>query len=74
LAISLALYRLTVGKLLGVSVKVYTESTSKIYINKRYGIGGKENIILYMKFITSLIALGVTGLVVIYSTGLNFVF
>jgi hypothetical protein len=55
-------------------LNVYTESTKKIYDNKRFGIEGKENIVFYAKYIASLIILGITGLAVLYSTGLNFIF
>ena len=48
---------------------IYTESINKIFNNQRFGIQGKENIILRVKAVASLIALGITVLLVIYSTG-----
>jgi len=53
--------------------EIYTENTKKIIANKRFGIDGKENIVLYVKSLASLVALGFTGLIVLYLTGLNVV-
>ena len=54
--------------------EVYTENTRKITANKRFGVNKEENIVLYVKSIASLVALGFTGLIVLYLAGLNVVF
>jgi hypothetical protein len=54
-------------------LEVYSDSMKKITANKRFGIDDKENIVLYVKSLASLVALGFTGLVVLYLTGLNVV-
>jgi hypothetical protein len=53
---------------------VHAESTRKIWNNKRFGMNSKENIILYAKSVASLIALGIAGLLVLYTTGMRRVF
>jgi hypothetical protein len=55
-------------------LEIYSNSMKKITANKRFGVNEKENIVLYVKAITSLVALGFIGLIVLYLTGLNLVF
>jgi hypothetical protein len=54
--------------------EIYTKNTKKITANKRFGINEKENAVLYVKSLASLVALGFIGLMVLYLTGLNFAF
>ena len=54
-----------------VLLNIGTESYNKIYTNERFGIHGRENVILRVKLIASTIALGTTGALVLYSTGLR---
>jgi hypothetical protein len=53
--------------------EVYSGSMKKITANKRFGVNGEENIILYAKAIASLIAMTFIGLIVLYLTGMNVV-
>jgi hypothetical protein len=53
--------------------EVYSGSMKKITTNKRFGIEGNGNIVLYVKSIASLAALVFVGLTVLYLTGLNLV-
>jgi hypothetical protein len=54
--------------------ETYSESTKKINTNKRMEITGKENSTLMLKAAGSFIALGITGMVVLYLTVLNVLF
>jgi hypothetical protein len=55
-------------------LEVYVECNKKITANKRLGVGGEGNILLYVKSTASLIALVFIGLTVLYLTGLNIAF
>jgi hypothetical protein len=50
---------------------VYTECTKKITANKRFGIEGKENVVLYVKALASLGVLALIVLLVLYVTGMS---
>jgi hypothetical protein len=54
--------------------EIYRECSKKITANRRFGVNEKENALLYVKSLASLAALGLTGLIVLYLTGLNVVF
>ena len=54
--------------------EIYRECSKKINTNKRFGVNEEENIVLYIKSIASLVALGLIGLIVLYLTGLNAMF
>jgi hypothetical protein len=53
--------------------EIYSGSMKKITANKRFGIEGEENIVLYVKSLASLVAMGLIGLLMMYLTGLNLV-
>ena len=52
--------------------RIYADSIKKVYNNKRFGIEGKINIILYAKHVASLIALTIITTIVLYATGFDF--
>jgi hypothetical protein len=54
-------------------LEIYSDSMKKITGNKRFGANEEENIVLYVKAITSLVAMVFIGLIVLYLTGMNVV-